>query len=168
MRTKRMTLPEICQKDREFIVKQFSDDDVNEFLYDAEPITELSEADELIAFYMEPEPKNQYRFILTLSDGTKIGTCGFHCINREKKTAEMGYDLQKAYWGQGYMSEAIEAILLFAKQELKLQEIHAHIFPENKRSVVVVTRFGFEDSGETVNYTFHGKDYLHNVYRKRL
>ena len=198
--TKRMNLKEIDCLDREFIFQQFSDEDVNRYLFDAEPVKTPEEADEIIEFYVnaakaengeridlknvveasrEKEEKTgdtgdsgvlraQYRWILILLDGTKIGTCGFHCVNRETGSAEIGYDMQKKFWGQGYMSEAVEAILRFAKKELKLSKISAHIYPENQGSVKLAERCGFQKSDETVNYNFRGKDYLHYVYVKNL
>lgn len=163
--TDRLLLKNISYDDREFILKQFSDDDVNRYLFDAEPLTSLEEADELIDFYVEPEPRGQHRWILTLKeDGTKIGTCGFHCWDTKDGYVEVGYDMQKAYWGQGYMSEAMKAILAFARQEMKVTQIDANIAVENQKSSNLVKRFGFEDHGETTICTFRGKDYLHNVY----
>ena len=51
-----------------------SNDDINRYLYDAEPMKELSEAQELIDFYAVPEPKSQHCWILVRKlDGAKLG-----------------------------------------------------------------------------------------------
>ncbi|TKI90205.1 GNAT family N-acetyltransferase, partial [Bacillus cereus] len=42
--------------------------------------------------------------------GQLIGTCGFHLINNHHKRAEIGYELDDTYWGQGYATEALQAI----------------------------------------------------------
>ncbi|MGR5874200.1 GNAT family N-acetyltransferase [Bacillus pacificus] len=36
-----------------------------------------------------------------------IGTCGFHLINHHHKRAEIGYELDDTYWGQGYASGGV-------------------------------------------------------------
>ena len=56
LETERLFLCNIEVNDREFIFSQFSDVVVNQYLFDAEPVVDISEADELIEFYMEPEP----------------------------------------------------------------------------------------------------------------
>ena len=55
--TERLRLKNISFEDREFMSKQFSDDSVNKYLFDAEPLNNLKEADELIDFYLQPEPR---------------------------------------------------------------------------------------------------------------
>lgn len=163
--TERLYLKNIAREDREFIFEQFSDPDVTEYLLDEEPYTSISEADDIIEFYNTPEPRNQHRWILILKEnGVKIGTCGFHRWNVEEGSVELGYDLKKEYWGRGLMSEALEAILPFAKNEMQVKRIDAHIYPENQRSVSLVQKFGFLHRDETVIYTFRGTDYLHNIY----
>ncbi|HOP11400.1 MAG TPA: GNAT family N-acetyltransferase [Oscillospiraceae bacterium] len=163
--TKRLMLKNISADDRAFILKQFSDDSVNRYLYDTEPFSNLEEADELIDYFTQPEPRTLHRWILVLKDGgEKIGTCGFHNWDRRNQRAEIGYDLQPDFWGKGYMSEALEAILVFARDRMKLKRIDAHIYPENLGSVRLAERHGFRFCGETKVYVFRGKEYLHRIY----
>ena len=75
--TDRLILRNIGNDDRDFIFSLFSDDDVNMYLFDAEPLTDISGADEIISFYLEPEPRNQHRWIIIRkADSVKMGTCG--------------------------------------------------------------------------------------------
>lgn len=163
--TKRLFLKNIGFEDRDFILKQFSDVDVNEFLFDAEALADLEEADELIRFYTQHEPKAQHRWIITEKEsGRKIGTCGFHCLDEDIKCVDVGYDLQKAYWGKGIMSEAMNAMLLEYIQKLGIKKIYAHIAAGNVRSERLAEGLGFVLSGNTEMLSFHGKEYLHNIY----
>ena len=57
--TKRLILKNISTDDREFIFNQFSNDMVNRYLFDAEPLINIEDADELINFYIQPEPRLQ-------------------------------------------------------------------------------------------------------------
>lgn len=163
--TERLLLKNISYKDRDFILDQFSNDNVNRYLFDAEPLKNLKEADELIYFYLQPEPRIQHRWILTLkSNEAKIGTCGFHCWDQHNYCVDIGYDLQEEYWGQGLMSEALNTILDFAQNEMKVRHVHAHIYVDNSKSIRLVERFGFTLNGETEICLFRNKQYLHNVY----
>lgn len=165
LETDRLVLKNIGSEDKDFILKQFSDDTVNQYLFDAEPLNNLEEANELINFYIQPEPRTQHRWILILKDnGIKIGTCGFHCWNKNNSSVEIGYDLQRQYWGQGLMTEALQAILLFALQDMGVNKIDAHIYTGNKKSITLAQRLGFKYNGETEECMFRGKKYLHNIY----
>lgn len=163
--TDRLLLKNISCEDREFLLKQFSDEDVNEFLFDAEPLESLEEADELIDFYTVPEPREQHRWILTLKEtGEKIGTCGFHCWSKTDKCVDVGYDLQKAFWGRGLMTEAMTAMLSAYLPKMGVEQVFAHIAVDNARSLGLAKKLGFAPSGETETLSFHGRDYLHHIY----
>lgn len=163
--TKRLRLKNISFEDREFMLKQFSDDSVNKYLFDAELLNNLEEADELIDFYLQPEPRRQHRWIIVLKNkNAKIGTCGFHCWNRERNRVDIGYDLQEAFWGQGIKTEALKAVLSFSIKKMGACQINAHISVENDKSIQLVQRLGFIFNGRTEICSFRGKEYLHNIY----
>lgn len=165
LETERLQLKNLSADDGDFMLKQFSTDAVNEYLYDAEPFQNLQEAVDLINYFTRPEPRTLHRWILVLKDsGEKIGTCGFHNWDRENNCAEIGYDMQPEFWGKGYMSEALKAILAFAKDKMKVKRIDANIYPDNLGSVKLVERYGFRFNGETSICVFRGKEYLHRVY----
>ena len=166
LETKRLRLKNIGYDDTEFIYKEFSTDEVNAYLYDAEPFNSPDEAKELIDFYTEEEPRCQHRWIIILKDsGEKIGTCGFHCLDRENNSAEIGYDLQPKHWRNGYMSEALEEAIKFAQNEMKLKSLVAHIFTDNIPSIKTAEKLGFYKTDETYYEEFRGEKYLHYIYR---
>lgn len=161
METERLLLKNISRDDSDFILKQFSDENVNEFLFDAEPMKSLAEADDLIDFYAQPEPRRQHRWIIIDKETkTKIGTCGFHCLDKKEKCVDIGYDLQKAYWGKGIMTEAANAILNAYIPKLGIEQVFAHIAVENERSIRLAEKLGFVLSGKTETLVFRGKDRL--------
>lgn len=165
--TDRLLLKNIGAEDREFIFSQFSDDDINMFLFDAEPLSDISGADEIIEFYLKPEPRQQHRWIvIRKADGLKMGTCGFHCWNMKDSRVEIGYDLKKECWGNGYMYEALDAIIQFARDCMDIKEINACIYMENHKSINLVEKFGFVPAGSR-NEVFKGKEYPHTIYSLR-
>lgn len=165
LETNRLILKRVSVDDRDFIFSQFSDDIVTKYLYDEEPLTSIAGADEIIDLYMKSQSVSLSRWILIRkSDHEKMGTCGFHCWYPDKSTIDIGYDMKKSFWGNGYMQEAIKAIMKVAIQELKVKQINAHIYFENDKSITLVERLGFRFSGKEYNCDFRGKEYLHKIY----
>jgi len=164
LETDRMLLANISKNDRQFIFEHFSDKDVTRYLYDEEPLEIMEEADEIIEFYRKDESCSYHRWILTRkSDGVKMGTCGFHCWDEASSTIEIGYDLNKSFWGNGYMKEALNAILDFVRQKNWLKQIDACVYTKNEKSIFLVEKLGFKLTG-TKYENFRGGKYLHNVY----
>jgi len=162
--TERLVLKNISSDDRDFIFSEFSDDVVNRYLFDAEPLTDVEGADEIINFYTQQEPRLQNRWVIIRKlDEIKMGTCGFHCWNHREYKVEIGYDLKEEFWGNGYMQEAIKEIIAFAIRNMNIKEISACIYIDNKRSISLVENLGFVLSGSTYEL-FRDKKYLHNIY----
>lgn len=61
--------------------------------------------------------------------------------------AEVGYILDRTAWGKGLMNEALEAVLRYCFNLLKLRRIEADIDPRNERSVLSLERLGFSREG---------------------
>ena len=142
--TERLRLKNISYEDREFILSEFSNDSINRYLFDAEPLNSLEEADELISFYLQPEPRMQHRWILILKNSnTKIGTCGFHCWDESKKCVDIGYDLQEEYWGQGLVPEAAQLLIQHCFENLQLTGLWCCHYHGNIQSKRVQEKLGF-------------------------
>jgi ribosomal-protein-alanine N-acetyltransferase len=164
LETKRLYLKTIDSSDVEFIFNQFSNEFINTYLFDAEPLTSIEEAHNIIDFYCVPEPRAQHRWIIILKEtNEKIGTCGFHCWDRESNTCEMGYDLLEKYNGHGYMSEAIDEIIKFSMESMHISRIDAHIYHENIKSIKLAEKNGFRKNGEKV-YRYRENDYNHFIF----
>ncbi|WP_346935616.1 hypothetical protein [Clostridium sp.] len=52
LETERLFHKNINIDDKDFIFSQFSDDVVNKYLFDAEPVTDMQGANEIITFYI--------------------------------------------------------------------------------------------------------------------
>ena len=164
LETERLVLKNISSNDRDFVFQQFSSNFINRYLFDTEPLTDISGADEIIAYYTTPEPRHQHRWILVhKQDSMKIGTCGLHGWNQGEAIAEIGYDLIEQYCGHGYMHEAISAMTEFAKSKMKVKNLTACISEMNDKSIALVQRNGFILTGDK-NETFRNKEYLHHIY----
>jgi ribosomal-protein-alanine N-acetyltransferase len=76
-----------------------------------------------------------------------IGTCGFHLHDRHNHHIEVGYDLAKAYWRQGIMSEALRPILRYGFERLSVHRIEANVTAGNLASVNTLLKAGFRQEG---------------------
>jgi ribosomal-protein-alanine N-acetyltransferase len=61
----------------------------------------------------------------------------------EPATASIAYTVDGAFEGQGYASEAVEAVVQHAFDALGLTEINAYYHPDNARSERLLRRLGF-------------------------
>ena len=59
------------------------------------------------------------------------------------RTRMIGYAIGEEYWGRGYTTEAVGALLSFGFDRLGLDLISAYCYPFNGRSKKVLTKCGF-------------------------
>lgn len=101
-------------------------------------------ADDAEAF----EKEEFFRFAIALkAAGDYLGSCTLHAVHRQNRRAEMGYALGRPYWGQGYMHEALTALLEYAFVERDLNRLEADIDPLNIGSANALLRLGFKQEG---------------------
>ncbi len=80
-------------------------------------------------------------------DAKMIGTCGFTSFNCTHDSAEVGYVVNPAYWGHGIAGEALECVLQFGFEDLKLHRIEAKFIKGNERSRHVMEKAGMVFEG---------------------
>jgi len=166
--TERLLLDCISHSDRQFIFEEFQNDFINQYLYDAEPMTDIAQADDLIEFYTMPEPRNQNRWVLIHKlDHVKMGTCGFHLWDRKKNQVEIGFELMPQYTGKGYMAEAVKAIIEFARSKMEINKIIAIVFIDNINCKKLLGKFRFKMVGKE-ECMFRGSMYIHDIYELEL
>jgi ribosomal-protein-alanine N-acetyltransferase len=73
-------------------------------------------------------------------------------FRRSFQNAYLGYQLFSGYTGNGYMTEAVGAVLKKAFKELELHRVEANVQPGNKPSIAVLKRNGFTKEGFSRRY----------------
>jgi RimJ/RimL family protein N-acetyltransferase len=80
------------------------------------------------------------------SDGRFLGYCGLKMANLPgtpvEHDIEIGWRLREDAWGQGYASEAAEAVLSWAWENLDVHRIVSFTVPANEASRRVMERIG--------------------------
>ena len=80
--------------------------------------------------------------------GEYIGMlCLMNFVRSLTQSAFVGYSLFNQYWGMGYASEALLALIDIAFKDHKLHRIVAGIEPGNKKSIQLVKKIGFRNEG---------------------
>jgi ribosomal-protein-alanine N-acetyltransferase len=64
----------------------------------------------------------------------------------------LGYNLDEAAQGRGYMTEAVKATVQLAFKQWKLHRVAANYMPRNVRSAAVLERCGFHIEGRAPAY----------------
>ena len=76
-----------------------------------------------------------------------IGTCGFTSFDFRNNSAEVGYVLNRSYWGKGIAPEALDAVIAFGFDELILRRIEAKFIIGNDNSRRVMEKCGMQFEG---------------------
>jgi RimJ/RimL family protein N-acetyltransferase len=70
-----------------------------------------------------------------------------HLETDEAKPIEIGWRLRPEHWGKGYATEAGQAMLRFAFDQVGVPEVYAVAHPENQASLRVMQRLGMRYAG---------------------
>jgi 8-oxo-dGTP diphosphatase len=83
--------------------------------------------------------------ITSAASGEVMGTLSLR-IDGVRRQAEIGYWLGKSYWGQGFMSEAISAVVGFVFGPLQMKKVWASAQIENEASLHVLAKAGLVET----------------------
>lgn len=76
--------------------------------------------------------------------GRFVGSTGLHRMNWEARRFEIGYWCSTAHAGQGYMTEAIQGLIDFARRHLGAKRLEICCDSLNLKSRKMAERLGFE------------------------
>ncbi|MCX6292261.1 MAG: GNAT family protein [Bacteroidetes bacterium] len=100
--------------------------------------------------------------------GRLEGTIGFWRIEKENHRAEIGYLLNPALQGKGFMQEAMTAVIDYGFRLMRLHSIEANVNPGNASSKKLLEKNGFvQEAYFRENYFFEGK-FLDSVIYSRI
>jgi len=98
--------------------------------------------------------------IVLKSTGVVIGEIDFAELDTDNRSAEVGYQIGKAWWGQGYVAEALKRLIRYCFVEVGLKKIWGDFDARNINSGKVMVKAGMkhektterisESTGETV------------------
>jgi len=157
--TNRLRLWQIVPGDAESLFAIRSDYETMKF-FGREPHETLDETKDVIRQTEERYTRKEaLRWGITLrGEDRLIGSCSLFHLDEGFHRAETGYELNRAFWGKGIMTEAMSAILTFGFSELGLHRIEANIDIANERSKNLLLKLGFTYEGNLrQRFLFRGK-----------
>jgi len=106
---------------------------------------------------------NQYRFyeyglwiVINKDNGSIIGRAGIFDRDKQDET-EIGFVFDRKYWGQGYATEVLGAIMNYAATEVGVTSLVANVIDANAKSKSLLEKLGFVPNGKT---SIDGKEYV--------
>ncbi|MBC8099641.1 MAG: GNAT family N-acetyltransferase [Armatimonadetes bacterium] len=146
--TPRLCLRQLQTHDAEALFDTFSDAEVMRF--HGQPVQQTLEDTHAWLTKVETRyaQRDAIRWGITLpADDRVIGTCSFHRFDEGYYRVETGYDLNRAYWRQGIMLEAMAVVLAYGFEALRLHRIEAVINIANDASHALLLKLGFTYEG---------------------
>ena len=85
--------------------------------------------------------------IVAKQTGNILGRCGLFEFEEVDAHAGLGYILGRPHWRQGYMREALTALIDCAFHEMSLRRLEARVEAHNTASTGLLRRLGFTKEG---------------------
>jgi len=118
---------------------------------------------ETVVAESKEQPRQNFNLAVTLREsGELIGACGLDAAV-PKAHFILGYCLAAPYWGVGYGTEAVRAMVDFGFGELGAHRILAHVFTGNLRSQALLKKLAFANVATLANHV-HIRNEWHNEY----
>jgi [ribosomal protein S5]-alanine N-acetyltransferase len=80
-------------------------------------------------------------------DDRMMGNVSLFNFRETSGCADIGYGQARDYWGQGYMHEALDAVITCAFGPMGLRRLEADVDPRNRGSMRALERHGFAREG---------------------
>jgi RimJ/RimL family protein N-acetyltransferase len=101
------------------------------------------------------QPRCKFQLAVTLkANGQLIGNCGIRKPFADDQEASIGYEFASDQWGQGYATEAAQAVLRFGFTELGVQRVWAECLAENVGSARVLEKIGMHQANRLRENTY--------------
>ncbi|MFH5881063.1 GNAT family N-acetyltransferase [Liberiplasma polymorphum] len=106
---------------------------------------------------------NKDVYAIVLKENNKvIGSLGLHDRLNQEGVRDVGYVLNKDYWGKGIMTEAVKRLISYAFDELHMTKLTCGHFKENMASCSIIKKMNFRLIEEGLYYSAALKQFFHD------
>ncbi len=158
LETDRLILRDIHLEDiNEIFHCWMQDEDVSRYMC-WKASNDINDAKKFVEFELGNIDNDEWnRWMIILKETSEIiGTCLIF-FNKEESNWDISYNLGKRFWNMGYISEAMNKVMCYAKETLKISECIAVHAAENPASGRVLQKLGFRYEKD-VPYECNGGD----------
>jgi len=143
--TERLTLRQLVINDEQEIFTLRSDSEINKYL-DRQKSNTINDARD---FINKITKNNSLYWAITLSDqNILVGTICLFGFSDENYKCEIGFELLTNFQGHGIMKEAVEKVIDYAFNTIKVKKIEAFLHRDNQSSIKLLEKFSFRNSNE--------------------
>jgi len=155
LHTPRARLREVRLEDAEALLDIYADPQAVRFL--GRPPQTLEQVRTRVAKMIEDIGRGEAAFWVLTDPGADraVAYLGFFRWDVPHQSAELGYVLARARWGQGLMREVLPALVRHGFEALGLHRMEARIDPGNDASIRLVERLGFREEGRLRDRTLN-------------
>lgn len=130
--------------DVEKFTEWFNDPEVTQFLGNAFPAISPERERQLVEGWLN----DPHAFSIETRGGQLIGNCLLTRVDLRHRSAELGIAIgDKAFWGQGYGTDAINLLLAYAFDHLGLHRVELQYLALNQRAREAYEKCGFIEEG---------------------
>ncbi|CAN5350370.1 GNAT family N-acetyltransferase [soil metagenome] len=76
-----------------------------------------------------------------------IGGCGLFNWDTGNRSCQTGFNLARSAWGEGYMREALGAVITWGWGNMNLNRVGAEVHPDNRLPIKTLVALGFHRDG---------------------
>lgn len=155
LETKRLILRKLEEGDYERLFLLDSHPEVMKYI-GMPTLSKVEESKEVVKMIMQQyEDTGVGRLaVIEKESGLLIGWSGLKLntseVNGYQNFYELGYRFLPETWGKGYATESGKASLDYGFNDLKTEVIYAYAHSENEASTHILTKLGFEKTGEFI------------------
>ncbi|MBR2342930.1 MAG: GNAT family N-acetyltransferase [Clostridia bacterium] len=161
LKTARLVLRKISATDLEDCYEYSSDPEVPKYLL-WYPHTERSFTRYYLGYVERKYRRGEFYDWGIELDGKMIGTVGFTSLDVNNNAGEVGYVLNRRFWGLGIATEALNEVLRFGFEILSLERIYAKFIIQNEKSREVLCRCGMREEG-VHRHAIFSKNKYHDI-----
>lgn len=117
--------------------------------WSSEPVSQVEDSRKLVQQDLDAAAEGTMTFWAVTERGSDaaLGKCALLHYSPANRRAEIGYVLNRGYWGRGLMTEAMRAVIQYAFDEVGLHRLEADTDPANAASLRLLEKLGFRQEG---------------------
>ena len=148
IRAERVFLRSAERADLPTFVRWFNDGETTSFVLMRMPMSMAME-ERWFDSMLQAHGKDRFLFVICrLSDDMPIGNCGLFDVDNVNGSAGIGITIgEKSLWGQGYGTDAMNALLDFGFGQLRLERLWLEVYDFNTRARRSYDKAGFKLEG---------------------
>ena len=149
LETARLILREYKIQDAEQVFNNWASDPACCQFLSFEPHKDLAETKKIVQGWIDDYANGSYDWVIETKDNHEIigsisVTNGHHTLDLKNGIAEVGYCFGSKYWGHGYATEALRAVIEYLLKEAGMYLVEANYVSGNPASGRVMQKAGMK------------------------